>query len=45
MPNRASGTGKVLEWIAENPPQDTYVNIMSQYRPAVRSASAGDEQS
>ncbi len=33
MPNRVSGTGKVIEWIAENLPKDTYLNIMSQYRP------------
>jgi putative pyruvate formate lyase activating enzyme len=33
MPNGVSGTKKVLEWIAENLPKDTYVNIMSQYRP------------
>lgn len=33
MPNRVSGTKKVIEWIAENLPKDTYLNIMSQYRP------------
>ena len=33
MPNRVSGTKGVIEWIAENLPKDTYVNIMSQYRP------------
>ncbi len=33
MPNRISGTKKVIEWIAENLPKDTYLNIMSQYRP------------
>jgi len=33
MPNGVSGTGKVIEWIAENLPKDTYLNIMSQYRP------------
>lgn len=33
MPNRAGGTKKVIEWIAENLPKDTYLNIMSQYRP------------
>jgi putative pyruvate formate lyase activating enzyme len=33
MPNRVSGTKKVIEWIAQNLPRDTYVNIMSQYRP------------
>jgi len=33
MPNGVSGTKKVVEWIAQNLPRDTYLNIMSQYRP------------
>jgi len=33
MPNGVSGTEEVLNWIAGNLPADTYVNIMSQYRP------------
>jgi len=33
MPNRIGGTKKVVEWIAENLPKDTYLNIMSQYTP------------
>jgi putative pyruvate formate lyase activating enzyme len=33
MPNRVGGTRKVIDWIAENLPKDTYFNIMSQYRP------------
>ncbi len=33
MPNRVGGTRKVIEWIAENLPRDTYLNIMSQYTP------------
>jgi putative pyruvate formate lyase activating enzyme len=33
MPNGVAGTEEVVEWIAANPPKDTYVNIMSQYRP------------
>jgi putative pyruvate formate lyase activating enzyme len=33
MPNGVGGTKEVLRWIAENLPKDTYVNIMSQYRP------------
>jgi putative pyruvate formate lyase activating enzyme len=33
MPNGVAGSEKVMEWIAENLPQDTYVNIMSQYTP------------
>ncbi len=36
MPNRVSGTKKVIQWIAQNLPKDTYVNIMSQYRPMYR---------
>jgi putative pyruvate formate lyase activating enzyme len=33
MPNNVSGSKRVFEWIAANLPKDTYVNIMSQYRP------------
>ena len=33
MPNNVSGTKSVIEWIANNLPDDTYVNLMSQYRP------------
>ena len=33
MPNNVSGTKDVVEWIAQKLPKDTYVNIMSQYRP------------
>ncbi len=33
MPNGVAGTKKVVEWIAQNLPKDTYLNIMSQYRP------------
>jgi len=33
MPNGVSGTRKVIEWIAVNLPKDTYLNLMSQYRP------------
>jgi putative pyruvate formate lyase activating enzyme len=33
MPNRIGGTKAVVEWIAENLPKDTYLNIMSQYTP------------
>lgn len=36
MPNRVGGTKQVLEWIAENLPEDTYVNLMSQYKPMYR---------
>jgi putative pyruvate formate lyase activating enzyme len=33
MPNRIGGTKQIIDWIAENLPKNTYVNIMSQYRP------------
>lgn len=33
MPNNVAGSEKVIEWIAENLPKDTYVNIMAQYTP------------
>ncbi|MCP5108179.1 MAG: radical SAM protein [bacterium] len=33
MPNNVSGSKKVIGWIAENLPKDTYLNLMSQYRP------------
>jgi putative pyruvate formate lyase activating enzyme len=36
MPNEVSGTRQVVEWIAENLPKDTYLNLMSQYRPMYR---------
>lgn len=33
MPNNVAESEKVMEWIAENLPKDTYVNIMAQYNP------------
>ncbi|MFO7891714.1 MAG: radical SAM protein [bacterium] len=36
MPNQVSGTRKVIEWIAKNLPKDTYLNLMSQYRPVFK---------
>lgn len=33
MPDNVSGTKEVLNWISENLPKDTFINIMSQYRP------------
>jgi putative pyruvate formate lyase activating enzyme len=36
MPNGVSGTRRVIEWIAEHLPKDTYLNLMSQYRPHYR---------
>jgi putative pyruvate formate lyase activating enzyme len=39
MPNRVAGSRQVMEWIGKNLPKDTYVNIMSQYRPVYRAHS------
>ena len=36
MPGEASGSKEAMQWISENLPLDTYVNIMIQYRPAYR---------
>lgn len=36
LPNNTAGSEKIMEWIAENLPKDTYVNIMAQYTPAFR---------
>jgi len=33
MPNEMGGSVEILDWIAENLPKDTYVNIMAQYNP------------
>ncbi len=33
MPENVSGSIEIMEWIAENLPKDTYINIMAQYRP------------
>jgi putative pyruvate formate lyase activating enzyme len=33
MPNNVSRTDLVLQWIGNNLPKDTYVNVMSQYTP------------
>lgn len=32
MPNRVAGTEQWVQWVAENLPKSTYVNIMAQYR-------------
>ncbi len=34
LPNRVSGSKEVISWIAKNLPRETYLNLMSQYRPA-----------
>jgi len=39
MPNRVAGTKEVVEWIATHLPKDTYVNLMSQYRPMYKAFS------
>jgi putative pyruvate formate lyase activating enzyme len=36
MPNDVGGTKEILGWIAASLPKDTYVNVMSQYRPMYR---------
>lgn len=36
MPNATEDSKSVMNWIAANLPKDTYVNIMSQYRPVYR---------
>lgn len=36
MPNDVGGSKEVIGWIASNLPKDTYLNIMSQYRPMYR---------
>ena len=38
MPNRIGGTKEVVEWIADNLPKDTYLNIMSQYTPTYKAS-------
>jgi putative pyruvate formate lyase activating enzyme len=36
MPNGVSGTRGVIDWISNNLPKDTYLNIMSQYNPTYK---------
>jgi putative pyruvate formate lyase activating enzyme len=36
MPNDVGGTERIIRWIADNLPKDTYLNIMSQYRPVYK---------
>jgi len=38
MPNGVAGSKEVFTWIAANLPKDTYVNVMSQYRPMHRAS-------
>ncbi|TWI74019.1 putative pyruvate formate lyase activating enzyme [Desulfobotulus alkaliphilus] len=36
MPGHTKDSVKIIEWIARNLPENTYVNIMAQYNPAYR---------
>ncbi|NLA50387.1 MAG: radical SAM protein, partial [Bacteroidales bacterium] len=36
MPNNTGDSKKIIEWIADNLPTDTYLNIMSQYSPTYK---------
>lgn len=36
MPNDVACTKEIMDWISENLPKDTYINIMSQYTPVYR---------
>ena len=36
MPNRVAGSEKFVQWVAENLPKSTYVNIMPQYHVAYK---------
>jgi putative pyruvate formate lyase activating enzyme len=38
MPNNVSGTREAVAWIAGHLPKDTYLNLMSQYRPEYRAS-------
>jgi putative pyruvate formate lyase activating enzyme len=42
MPNNVSGTQQVIQWIADNLPHDTYINLMSQYRPYYKAMQFAD---
>ncbi len=36
MPDNVGGSEELVEWISDNLPKDTYVNIMAQYNPAYK---------
>ncbi len=38
LPSGVSGTKRVVEWIGQNLPKDTYLSLMSQYTPAFRAS-------
>jgi putative pyruvate formate lyase activating enzyme len=39
MPNRVGGTKQIIQWIADNLPKSTYLNLMSQYRPMYKASA------
>jgi putative pyruvate formate lyase activating enzyme len=36
LPNRVSGSKEIFQWIAQNLPKDTFITVMSQYRPVYK---------
>ncbi len=42
MPNNVACSKEVMEWIAENLPKNTYINIMSQYTPVFKAPNYPD---
>jgi len=42
MPNRVGGSKAVVQWIGDNLPKDTYLNLMSQYRPHYKAGEYPD---
>jgi len=36
MPNNVAKSDLVMQWIGNNLPKDTYVNVMSQYTPVFK---------
>jgi putative pyruvate formate lyase activating enzyme len=38
LPNNLAGTRKIMRFISDNISQDTYVNVMAQYRPEYRAS-------
>lgn len=45
MPGETKDSKRILDWIAENLPRDTYVNIMDQYYPAAEVEDKPDQWS
>ena len=42
LPNNVSGTNDIIQWISQNLPLDTYVNLMAQYRPCYKAKKYPD---